>query len=899
MRTRLLISLLSILSMAGFADAVHPKILIDSTGRDAIKQKIQTCDWAKQAYENLKRRIDPYVEQCRTDPNWLSSRLFMHWRTHYTTSVCRESRWIGGEGRSPVPTPRFGGARDWKTVYQAPSRIEDIKPYNDREDSRVWLYNAETKAYEWADPGVTGRMFEVVNERIIQVAADAAFVYWLTGDEDYARCAASVLWTYMHGFSYKTAPQVPADDRNMIRIIGVTSFEVIHEDIVTPLSLCYDFLHDYLKQQGKDVVIIQNQLKRMIDRVIEGGFSEGNWNLNQARIIAYGGLALEDNESYPDGKGRPYYVDIVLNAQLPTQMGLTEVIKQGYDLESAVWPEAPGYSFGTTKDIVLMASLVGGEPEGHALLADPLLTRAILAQISLTYPHGYAVGMGDTYHNRINTIALELLIAAARNRSDESVEGRLTAALRREIDSGQYRRSNNANLLALTHYVPQLKDISENTPVQSRTYYAKPLNILVQRNLSGNPDYGLAAAMYGTRGGHVHANGLTIELYGAGVILGADPGRGSSYWQPDHSEYYSQPPAHNTVIVNGRSNYRINRGQIAMEPELVEPAFDEPGISPNVSFTQASFRYTEPATDQQRTFALVRTGPKSGFYVDIFRSCVNSQADSFHDYLYHNIGQSMTVTTAAGEPLSLISTNLLSSENGYLKGYDYFKNEKSIDHTGDLKVTFTSDLGDGSKRIMDMWMVGQQDRSIFSVNAPADRAGRDSLPSVFMELPMPTVLVRQQGEAWRHPFVAVFEPHIGADTGTIEKVRAASVTGNTASLATCVVQGRSDVYQAYVMQSDNPERMYNVEGLNFQGRFGVVILREGKIDEIYMAHSQSLAGPEVSVASATEEPVNVSLRRRDDGWIYSATGSIKVETGNSAGIEKNVLPAGREQQVSR
>ena len=118
---------------------------------------------------------------------------------------------------------------------------------------------------------------------------------------------------------------------------------MIHEDIVTPLASLRPFLHDYLARQGRDVTVIQAGLKRMIDRVIDGGSREGNWNLNQARIIAYGGLALEDNDAYSDHKGRPYYIDVVLNADLPNQLGITRVIHHALDEKTALWPEASGY----------------------------------------------------------------------------------------------------------------------------------------------------------------------------------------------------------------------------------------------------------------------------------------------------------------------------------------------------------------------------------------------------------------------------------------------------------------------------------------------------------------------------------------------------------------------------
>ena len=119
--------------------------------------------------------------------------------------------------------------------------------------------------------------------------------------------------------------------------------------------------------------------------------------------------------------------------------------------------------------------------------------------------------------------------------------------------------------------------------------------------------------MFGTAGGHVHANGLAIELYGAGLIAGADPGRGSSYWQADHAEYYSQPPAHNTVIVNGKSTYRVGRGQIAMDLEVIEPASGAAALSPNFTFAQAAFRYPDPEARQPHTWPWFAPANGAGF----------------------------------------------------------------------------------------------------------------------------------------------------------------------------------------------------------------------------------------------------------------------------------------------
>ena len=773
MESKILSAIVTLVFCADIAMA-HPQILVPPADRDAIQVKLEQSPWAKQSYAELKTRVDFYVALCATNPQFMLSRLFMNWQTRSITPVVQRSRIIGGEGHAPVPTPRFGGARDWATKYQAPAKLEDLKPYNDN-DGKVWLFNKETKTNEWADPGLTGRMFEIVNTSIIQTAADAAFVHWVTGDEKYAKYAEEILWTYLDGFSQMQPPNIL--DRGGAQVIGFDSFEVIHEDIVTPLAESYGFLYDYLQKQGRDVQLIQTQFKRMADRVIVGGQRDGNWNLNKARIITYAGMTLEDNASYADGKGRPYYVDVVLNAELPAQQGIAHVIKEGYDRQSGIWPEAPGYSFGTTKDIALIASLVSSDEVGRTVLADPILPKAILAQASLTYPNGYSVGLGDTVNTRVNAEAVELLLAAARRRGDTALEESLTAILQREITLGFYKRSANANLVALTKYVGELKTVSPAAGNRERTYFGRALNVLMQRNLADDAEHSLAGAMYGTEGGHVHANGLAMELYGAGLTQGADPGRGTSYWQADHTQYYSQPPAHNTVIVNGQSDYSINRGgQIAMKLDWVEPAPGEVGISPDISFAQASFRYNRPAAGQQRTLALIRISPRAGFYFDVFRSRAENVTNSFHDYLYHNIGQSLALKDENGNALALTASDLLSSTNGSLKGYGYFKDEKSTEFAGNFNGVFTTRLADGSERLMNFWMLGEPERRVFSVAAPADHAAREELQGKLDEIPMPTLVVRRQGDAWRKPFIAVYEPSLASEGAAMVFVAPAAST---------------------------------------------------------------------------------------------------------------------------
>jgi hypothetical protein len=859
------------------ARAEHPRLLVRADEREAMKKKVSEHEWAKIAYGVMKARVDEVATEVEKDPKWLVSRLMMNWETHYVLPITRESRWIGGEGRAPVPTPRFGGARDWASTHRLPAELADWKPYNSWADD-IWLINREDSEGEWVHPSQTGLTIEVANRHVMKLAAEAAFLYWMTGEERYANVAAPVLWTYMEGFSHVLPPRVEDDERSE-GIIGMTSFEVIHEDILVEISQCYDFIHDYLELQGKDPVMVQNGIRRMVDRVIEGGLNEGNWNLFQAKFIAHGGLVLEPDESYADGKGSGYYLDMVLNAELPSQRGLMKVVDEDYDQETALWPEAPGYGFETTQSILEVANLIAADPGGRALLAKPVLERALLAQVELTHPNGLSIGMGDTANERVNALALEKLIAAARVQGKREQEIRLTVLLRREIEEKRYDRRRQDNIYALTNYVGELVEVDTDYGSPLRSYFAKPLNVLMMRLAGGNRQSDLSAAMFGTAGGHAHTNGLAIELFGAGVILAPDPGRGSSYWQRDQRHYYSRLPSHNTVIPNGYADYWLNPPhQLAMKPVELEPAPGSDGVSDRIGFAQAEFQYMKPLVNQRRTLALIRTGENSGFYFDVFRSrATDDKKEGFHDYLYHGMAQAVVMTDMDGGEMQLEECELLGEQHGHLEGYDYFREEKSIESSDAFRARFALELPDGTVPTMDMWMLGGEERRIFSVEAPPNHAIRSGLPAMVSKLAMPTVLVRQQGEAWKRPFVAIYEPYFGKSGPSIRKVRAAKCDGPVEGL---VVEG--DDLRILLMDSAGGGVKTTVEGLVFDGAIGVVIGKPGKIDEIYLGEGREIGVPGLMIRAKGPGKVSASLKCDAEGvWRCEATGPVEFETEGS------------------
>jgi hypothetical protein len=756
-------------ALGSVALANHPQLLITADQHDAIVQKVATVDWAKSAFTQLQGRIDYFVAQTASDPQWATSRMAMNWDTRYTQAITKNSRTIDGKGRAPVPTPRFAGARDWKTDYARQKPIDKLKPFNDQ-DGLILLINGKTGKEEWVHPSKTGHAIERINSDIMELAADAAFLYWVTGEKEYADFAAPILWTYMLGLSYCEPPKILDADGGPARIIGTSSYEVIHDGILHSIAVAYDFLYDYIQaDDGIDGAVIEKGIKRFADRIIAGGGRTGNWNLHQAKKIAYAGLVLGPDNAYEDGKGRQYYIDVALNADLPGQSGLTHVMREGYDQKSAIWPEAPGYAFDTTANIVEIASLLSSDATGRKALENPLLEKAVLGQLKQTYPTSHSHGMGDTSYARIETRALELMLSWALSQGNTASAQAYSAALKAEMAAGKYDRTAQSSLLALTRYAAELPAANTDALKKTPTYFAEPINLVMMQNMpeSGDARHALGAAMFGTQGGHMHANGLAVELYGAGYVLGIDSGRGSSYWQPDHGNYYSKAPAHNTVIVNGSSSYaRHGNGTVAMTIEAVEPAFDQPANNPHLTYLTAGFKYKKPAATQQRTLALVRINDTTAFYFDVFRSKLNEKASGeYHDWLYHGMADAMELNRVKLKPSSE-----LTSKKGNLKGYDYFTNETSATTSATLHARFPLTVA-ADAVAMDLWMVGGDERRVFAVDAPANRAARHNLAEKYWNRPMPTMVVRQKGEAWDRPFVAVYEPARQAEGTKIRAVK--------------------------------------------------------------------------------------------------------------------------------
>ena len=226
----------------------HPRVLTTPEGKQETWNLIKTEEWAKDVFDKLRERTEKYTDLTATRPDWLLSRLAMYWKSHATDIYIKGETFdhAGGE-KAPYPTVRYTGTRGTAATHGRP-RLADIVPYDDDDNGNVTFCNnaLPDRPMESVHPSKTGRNIESLNCEILGIARDAAFLYWMTEEEKFAKLAAGVFDTYMTGIYYRNVP-VDLNHGHQQTLVGLTSFEVIHEDALHIAVPLYDFLYDYLK----------------------------------------------------------------------------------------------------------------------------------------------------------------------------------------------------------------------------------------------------------------------------------------------------------------------------------------------------------------------------------------------------------------------------------------------------------------------------------------------------------------------------------------------------------------------------------------------------------------------------------------------------------------------------
>ncbi|WP_406683241.1 heparinase II/III-family protein [Seonamhaeicola sp. MEBiC1930] len=751
----------------------HPRIYVSDKNKSKFLQTIKDVAWKKELVEKKIKNLEKYLAYCEEDPTWLVSRLQMNWNTKHDKVYLKGGDFSHSEGSAPVPTVRYSGTRDWATDYKRP-KLEDVEPYFD--DPRgLYLEHKETKKKEWIHPSEGGFAIEKINQEIMQLVEDAAFLYWLTGEQKYVEFASPVFFTYIDGMHHRDAP-IDLNNSNQQFISGLATFEVIHEGIVISLVTAYDFLYNYFESESRDLSNTEAVFQKWGDQIIKYGIPDNNWNLFQARFLTYIALVLESNDSYKNGKGREYYLDYTFNISTDRQISVSESLNV-YDQETGIWPESPNYSVHVITTLLKIFTLLDNGTNANEIAKYPILEKAVLASFQYLFPSGYMVGFGDGGHKTLPPENFELLIANYRKYNQKEKEELISGFLSEFISNKLYKRRAR-DLFNLFFYVDDIVESKADLEaLTTSTFYAPNVSLFNQR--LGEGDNALMLSTVGSYGNHAHANGISIELFANNYVVGPDSGKGPSYWHPTFRNYYARMPAHNTVIVDGKSNYNNMR---TYHPFTLDNSFPKSGVSSlfnKVTFSKVSFLEPETVSNQQRFSAIIKSNSGKGYVVDVFRSRKQKEGAQKHEYIYRNIGQTLDVYDENSVALDFLKTDELSSKKGDLKGYDFFSGKVKTTNSKDIKALFTLKEVNKPNNITKLWIKGSDNQSVYKVKSPNSNAlSEGTAPKEILKDSLQTLIIKREEAAWNNPFAVVFNPYMEGEQNSIENVSYSNLKSN-------------------------------------------------------------------------------------------------------------------------
>jgi hypothetical protein len=856
----------------------HPQIYVSDDERDELVAKLAEAEWAGESFENMQARIDPLADRHQNDPEWITSRMSMYWAEgeRYTQVYVQNQNFGWGEGDAPVPTVRMPGMRIWNDNRNAP--LDDRIPYS--EDGSMVNQHGEVVPYL-----ETGHMIRGNNQEILDLAQQSAFLHWMTDDEKYAAFAADIYWQWVLGVYYMQPPLDPGESLGGPGgwepggIGGYYAYEVIHDIMGGQAAVIYDFLYDYLKENpdphaveiGKDVAEISDEVfRRFIEIGMVRGHATGNWNTNRWGSILPAILALETNDYYPDGKGREYYLHYYTTQSGEHHTAVPDILNE-YDPVTGLWPEAPGYAFGTISTLLDFAIPV--YRAGFDTIADnDVMQRAALAVVPWLDARGNLVVFGNMRGGPPNHSMFERLLTYFRWTGDDENAELMSGILDAVVEVGSHRRDRFG--IADLAFGVETSTV-DGVPDDTRAAYS-PFHRHVTLKNKSDSESGLMAALYGgyPNQHHLNPNGLALQLYGMGYALAPDAKAYESYWSDDHA-YHAGPASANTIVPGyAHGPITIN----ALEPAVPDDSFTNvEAMSDYVSFSDVS------AAEKRRQVGIVRTSTNTGYYVDIFRS---DQDDN--DYLHHNLGTELVVADAAGEPLGLAPSDDL--QDGRPSEYRFFDNQHSVEHNDDFGARWIIDTVEPHV-VMEMWMSGQDGRTIYQVDAPPSTVNSRLSPGGANVAPetTPTLVVRQQGaNAADAPFAAVFEPYHAGEK-SIESITDYYSDGAFVGLeVSSSGDGELDGRLERILSSSDDSLHEPEEGVEFSGLFGVASQNSDGFQYLYLGMGTRLAHDVYALTSSDGEEISAALTQVDGGLTYSASDDVTLTVPSHADAPSDV-----------
>lgn len=705
-----------------------------------------------------------------------------------------------------------------------------------RVDARKNTHTTNPEAILTAIPPIPGLLSDrIVHTDIVGSMTESAILYYLTNDITYAQYAADILNFYM---KYLVVQPVMKYDEGGPGIIFNDGW-LESRALFPRIALAYDFLYNYVNNSSNQVFDLEtNTLIQFNDLVAQQTVT------NLADIVFMSNRAKFSNHSVLAGNGvlynllmisdetkRTEYFNRFYSGNNETHAPFTWILDNFS--ENAVWPETFMYSKGSHELVIQSLNVIDRyNPSLNVIDNNLSILDGFIGYENWFYPSGEIMRFGDTGTDTEINDGFRWIrrIASRKNMTyyDQFARQKLkyyynkTNGYTPVIQTD--RLEFNSPLQLLWGENVDLNE-EEVAPKIESTYHLKHAGLIIQRNLN-TPNVKNDGMMYYSGGGayvHTHSTGIDLELYGKGQVVGTESGSGT-YGSDEHENYRVRHAAHNTVVANGSgkrggTNWLTkvaNVNLVASEPKSIETP-----ISTDFTFSTQYLDDSFNSCLQQRTNSIIRTGPNSGYYFDILRSIGKSE-NNFHDYIYHNIGDAVSLKFVDESNIPLTASTKYSNDlSGSVTGWTFFENVSSsslIDVAVNAKFTLNSN------QYMNVLVPSGVNREYATALAPNTIGALNG----YHNKKTPVITMRKYGEAWDEPFVAIYEPY--NSLSTVMSVN--QISNGTKIIGAKVVSQINDkIITDYIISHDDNLSTYTNSAMSFSftGRFGILRITEDNL----------------------------------------------------------------------
>ncbi|OHX64502.1 hypothetical protein [Flammeovirga pacifica] len=718
--------------------------------------------------------------------------------------------------------------------------------------------------------------------KVTGLAANAGLLYYLSGKEEYAQLAADIIWHYGSELATRT-PQTTS-------ICGYPFYDA--RTSYGQIAIAYDFIQPWLKASKRVVVnhkcdkfedyddkVMQKAILNMTDNVLQQygrPDHHGKSISNHPVLTAPGALFLI--LCVEDDKERDHLFNVFWEKGTSHQNSFKNTILPMFGAQG-IWPESTSYSF--MANVTMILNIIDRiKPEMNVYKDYKYILDGNFLFDNLRLPDGRFVSYGDTHRKNDGTEALyRYTLNLAERRNLTTYEQKAKVALRQKYNQ-QGGFSTNVEIATFGYYtsftkllwgIDVPKQIETTIDFQKPTVVIEHAGVVLQRNYvkKNNEEFGLCGVIGGAHYVHSHVTGISMELYGEGYVMAPQAGLPTSVAQrriPLHEHYFRLYAGNNTVVVNG-SSHGLDEGSWKGKANVwqnrtvniaAEPSHLDDPISTNFSFATQHLEDEVNNAIQERTLSTIRTSPETAYYFDLFRS-KSLDENKFHDYIYHNLGDKMTVMNDNEKKIPTSPTDKYDNDIGdqvHSPGWKFFENTNSSAPI-DKAVTVRYDLLK-DKKYMHQFLPSGVTREYTTALAPASR----DINEEYLDKKTQVLVIRQQGEAWDRPFISVFEPSASKKSS----IQSVTPLENGQSIVGVEVKSKvhGDTVTDFILCTDGSNFEYNNPslGIYFKGRYGIVRVVEknngDKETTLYIGDGHSLSyGDRVVYANKERKGIKV------------------------------------------